>query len=50
MEDVWIKNIPMMQTESAFRLVDVNRDGVLDVIMGFATGNIHYGVLVSGLM
>ena len=37
-EDVWVKGFPKLLTESAFRLVDVNRDGVLDIIMGFATG------------
>ena len=37
-EDVWIQNIPKLLTETAFRLVDVNKDGVLDVIMGFSTG------------
>ena len=37
-EDVWVVGIPKLLTESAFRLVDVNQDGVLDVILGFATG------------
>ncbi|KAL8612256.1 hypothetical protein ACOMHN_038168 [Nucella lapillus] len=37
-EDVWVVGFPKLLTESAFRLVDVNQDGVLDVIMGFATG------------
>ncbi|KAK7105709.1 hypothetical protein V1264_017053 [Littorina saxatilis] len=37
-EDVWVQGIPKLLTESAFRLVDVNQDGVLDVIMGFMTG------------
>ena len=37
-EDVWVVGIPKLLTESAFRLVDVNQDGVLDVVLGFATG------------
>ncbi len=37
-EDVWVTGIPKLMTESAFRLVDVNQDGVLDVLFGFATG------------
>ncbi|GFR94565.1 hypothetical protein ElyMa_000921900 [Elysia marginata] len=37
-EDVWVVGFPKLLTESAFRLVDVNSDGVLDVILGFATG------------
>ncbi|XP_038065375.1 uncharacterized protein LOC119735653 isoform X1 [Patiria miniata] len=37
-QDVWVQNFPKLITETAFRLVDVNKDGVLDVIMGFSTG------------
>ncbi|XP_005096752.1 uncharacterized protein LOC101850327 [Aplysia californica] len=37
-EDVWVVGVPKLLTESAFRLVDVNQDGVLDVVLGFATG------------
>jgi hypothetical protein len=37
-EDVWVRGIPKLMTESAFRLLDVNKDGVLDIIFGFATG------------
>ena len=40
-EDVWVASFPKLLTESAFRLVDVNQDGVLDVILGFATGKVH---------
>jgi len=29
-------------TESALRLLDVNKDGVLDVLLGFATGPQKY--------
>ena len=39
-EDVWVVGIPKLLTESAFRLVDVNQDGVLDIIFGFATGKL----------
>ncbi|XP_059172117.1 uncharacterized protein LOC131953098, partial [Physella acuta] len=42
--DVWVLGIPKLLTESAFRLVDVNGDGTLDVIFGFATGADGYGV------
>ena len=37
-EDVWTQNFPMYQTEGPFRLVDVNKDGTLDIIMTFSTG------------
>lgn len=37
-EDVWVKGFPKLLTESAFRLLDINKDGVLDIVMGFATG------------
>ncbi|CAH1796048.1 unnamed protein product, partial [Owenia fusiformis] len=37
-EDVWIAQLPKLTTEAAIRLVDVNQDGVLDVITGFGTG------------
>lgn len=40
MEDVWVASFPKLLTESAFRLVDVNQDGVLDVILGFASGKL----------
>ncbi|XP_072049659.1 LOW QUALITY PROTEIN: uncharacterized protein [Amphiura filiformis] len=36
-EDVWIQNFPMYQTETAVRLIDVNKDGTLDVILGYST-------------
>ena len=38
--DVWVVGIPKLLTESAFRLLDINQDGVLDVVLGFATGDI----------
>lgn len=37
-EDVWVKQFPKLLTESAFRTVDVNSDGIEDVIFGYATG------------
>lgn len=37
-EDVWTVGIPKFLTESAFRSIDVNQDGILDVIVGFGTG------------
>ncbi|KAK3581051.1 hypothetical protein CHS0354_013959 [Potamilus streckersoni] len=43
-EDVWVKGFPKLLTETAFRLVDVNKDGVLDVILGFATGADGYKI------
>lgn len=30
--------MPMLTTESAFRHLDVNGDGTLDVVFGFGTG------------
>ncbi|XP_075750065.1 uncharacterized protein LOC119172507 isoform X2 [Rhipicephalus microplus] len=36
--DVWHNTMPMLTTESAFRHVDVNEDGTLDVVFGFGTG------------
>ncbi|XP_048257876.1 uncharacterized protein LOC124125677 isoform X2 [Haliotis rufescens] len=43
-EDVWVIGMPKMLTETAFRMVEVNQDGILDVIMGFATGADGYGI------
>jgi hypothetical protein len=37
-DDVWVKKFPKMLTESAFRVIDVNKDKVDDFIFGFATG------------
>ncbi|XP_075550002.1 protein FAM234B [Dermacentor variabilis] len=36
--DVWHNTMPMLTTESAFRHLDVNGDGTLDVVFGFGTG------------
>ncbi|KAL4229159.1 hypothetical protein ACF0H5_012197 [Mactra antiquata] len=43
-EDVWTVGLPKLLTESAFRLVDVNQDGILDIIFGFATGADGYNI------
>ncbi|XP_077484241.1 uncharacterized protein LOC144094190 [Amblyomma americanum] len=37
-QDVWHRTLPMLTTESAFRHLDVNGDGELDVVFGFGTG------------
>ncbi|CAC5391774.1 unnamed protein product [Mytilus coruscus] len=43
-EDVWTVGLSKLNTESSFRLVDVNSDGILDVIFGFGTGADGYFV------
>jgi hypothetical protein len=37
-EVIWTSGFPKLLTETAFRLVDCNSDGVLDVIFGYGTG------------
>nr|XP_042902859.1 uncharacterized protein LOC107443619 isoform X2 [Parasteatoda tepidariorum] len=37
-EDVWVKTFPMLTTETAVRLNDINGDGIEDIILGFGTG------------
>lgn len=37
-ELLWTTGFPKLLTETAFRLVDCNSDGVLDVIFGYGTG------------
>jgi hypothetical protein len=37
-EVLWTSGFPKLITESAFRLVDCNSDGILDVIFGYGTG------------
>ena len=39
-EDVWVQGIPKLMTESAFRLLDLNNDGTLDILFTFATGKL----------
>ncbi len=39
-EDVWVRGFPKLITESAFRMLDLNQDGVLDVVYGFGTGRL----------
>jgi len=41
-DDVWVSGFAKLMTESALRLLDVNKDGVLDVLLGFATGPQKY--------
>jgi hypothetical protein len=36
--DVWNVTMPQLTIESAIRVIDVNNDGVSDVIVGFGTG------------
>ncbi len=37
-EFLWSSAFPKLLTETAFRLVDCNSDGILDVIFGYGTG------------
>ncbi|KAG8180040.1 hypothetical protein JTE90_012884 [Oedothorax gibbosus] len=37
-KDVWVKSFPMLTTETAIRLNDINSDGIEDIVMGFGTG------------
>lgn len=37
-EAIWRQNYPMLTIESALRLIDVNNDTVIDVIVPFGTG------------
>ena len=41
-DDVWVSGFAKLMTESALRLLDVNEDGTLDVLLGFATGRRIY--------
>ncbi|XP_066299151.1 uncharacterized protein [Branchiostoma lanceolatum] len=43
-QDVWTSTFPKLLTESAMRLMDVNGDGVLDVVTGFGTGADGYHI------
>ncbi|XP_046385650.1 uncharacterized protein LOC124155677 isoform X2 [Ischnura elegans] len=43
-QDVWTKSFPKLTTESSIRLMDVNKDGVLDVVLGYGTGADGYDV------
>lgn len=36
-ESIWTSAFPKLMTESAFRLVDCNQDGILDIIFGYGT-------------
>lgn len=37
-EDVWTKSLSKLTVESAVQLNDINKDGVMDVIIGYGTG------------
>jgi hypothetical protein len=37
-EDVWSRSFSKLTVESAVRLNDVNKDGIMDVIVGYGTG------------
>lgn len=37
-ELLWTSGFPKLLTETAFRLVDCNSDGILDIIFGYGTG------------
>lgn len=36
--DVWKVSLPYLRSEANFRTLDVNEDGIDDIIFGFATG------------
>lgn len=37
--DVWSVNLPALTTDSPVRTLDIDRDGIEDVVFGFGTGN-----------
>lgn len=37
--DVWTMNFPKLTSDSSVRTLDVNNDGVEDILFGFGTGN-----------
>ena len=41
---VWQKKFPKLLTEGSTRMLDVNKDGILDVVMGFGTGADGYNI------
>jgi len=45
-----VSGFAKLMTESAVRLLDVNDDQVLDVLIGFATGQIAMSDSDSGLL
>lgn len=45
-EPQWNQTFPMLTIESALRLVDVNNDSVLDIIVPFGTG-MHKVIVIS---
>lgn len=44
-KDVWVKTFPMLTTETAIRLNDVNSDGIEDIIIGFGTGKFIFNCM-----
>lgn len=40
-QDVWVQQFPKLLTESSFRLLDINGDGVDDIVFGYATGTLN---------
>ncbi|KAJ3662550.1 hypothetical protein Zmor_006894 [Zophobas morio] len=42
--DVWATNLPILTTDSPVRILDLDNDGVEDIIFGFGTGD-NYNVL-----
>ncbi|EEZ99777.2 hypothetical protein TcasGA2_TC002556 [Tribolium castaneum] len=46
--DVWATNLPILTTDSPIWLLDLNRDGVDDILFGFGTGD-NYNILSPDL-
>jgi hypothetical protein len=46
---VWNKTFPMLTIESALRLVDVNNDTILDVIVPFGTGKSFPSIILFSI-
>lgn len=38
LNDIWMKKIPKLTSDSQIKLVDVNNDNVSDIIIGIGTG------------
>lgn len=41
-KDVWIRSFPKLTSEAALKLNDVNKDEILDIIVGYGTGKIGF--------
>lgn len=46
--DMWAVNLPILTTDSPVRILDVNKDGIDDIIFGFGTGY-NYDILPPDL-